>query len=103
MTKQNQRDIRAMRMPHRRDISARQDLLGRELRQLFDDYAQESVPDELESLARRLQTALTDHPKDEARHDEAPQDEMTKRGTPQEETAPTPAGTTPPTEGRDET
>lgn len=47
-----------MRTPHRRDISARQDLLGRELRQLFDDYTQEDMPDELQSLAERLQAAF---------------------------------------------
>lgn len=47
-----------MRTPHRRDISARQDLLGRELRQLFDDYTQEDMPDELQSLAARLQAAF---------------------------------------------
>lgn len=47
-----------MRTPHRRDISARQDLLGRELRQLFDDYTQEDMPDELQSLAQRLQAAF---------------------------------------------
>ncbi|MFG1299494.1 NepR family anti-sigma factor [Xanthobacter sp. V3C-3] len=47
-----------MRTPHRRDISARQDLLGRELRQLFDDYTQEDMPDELKSLAEQLQAAF---------------------------------------------
>ena len=47
-----------MRTPHRRDISARQDLLGRELRQLFDDYTQEDMPDDLQSLAERLQAAF---------------------------------------------
>ena len=47
-----------MRTPHRRDISARQDLLGRELRQLFDDYTQEDMPDDLKSLAEQLQAAF---------------------------------------------
>lgn len=47
-----------MRTPHRRDISARQDLLGRELRQLFDDYTQEEMPDDLKALAERLQQAF---------------------------------------------
>lgn len=47
-----------MRTPHRRDISARQDLLGRELRQLFDDYTQEDMPAELERLAQQLQAAF---------------------------------------------
>lgn len=62
MTKPNQRDIGAMRVPHRRDISARQDLLGRELRQLFDDYTQEEMPDELERLALQLQSAFEARP-----------------------------------------
>lgn len=53
-----------MRAPHRRDISARQDLLGRELRKLFDDYTQEDMPDELMKLAAQLQTAFEDR-KDE--------------------------------------
>jgi len=47
-----------MRTPHRRDISARQDLLGKELRQLFDDFTQEDVPDELMRLAMQLQGAV---------------------------------------------
>lgn len=47
-----------MRTPHRRDISARQDLLGRELRDLFDGYTQEDMPDELTRLAERLQSAF---------------------------------------------
>ncbi|MFG1419406.1 hypothetical protein V5F38_15060 [Xanthobacter sp. V0B-10] len=51
-----------MRTPHRRDISARQDLLGRELRQLFDDYSQEDMPEELRQLALRLQSAVEERP-----------------------------------------
>ena len=47
-----------MRTPQRRDISARQDLLGKELRQLFDDFTQEDVPDELMRLAMQLQGAV---------------------------------------------
>ncbi len=47
-----------MRTPQRRDISARQDLLGSELRRLFDDYVQEDMPDELMQLAQRLQSAF---------------------------------------------
>lgn len=47
-----------MRAPHRRDISARQDLLGKELRQLFDEYTQEDMPDELRRLAEALQGAV---------------------------------------------
>lgn len=47
-----------MRTPHRRDISARQDLLGRELRKLFDDFTQEDMPDELQKLAAQLQSAF---------------------------------------------
>lgn len=47
-----------MGTPHRRDISARQDVLGRELRQLFDDFTQEEVPDELMRLAEQLQGAM---------------------------------------------
>ena len=47
-----------MRAPHRRDISARQDLLGKELRQLFDDYTHEDMPDELMKLAAQLQGAF---------------------------------------------
>lgn len=56
-----------MRVPHRRDISARQDLLGRELRQLFDDYTQEEMPDELERLALQLQSAFEARPATEAK------------------------------------
>ncbi|MGQ3675492.1 hypothetical protein ACT6QH_08360 [Xanthobacter sp. TB0139] len=44
---------------HRRDISARQDLLGRELRQLFEGYTQEAVPDELLRLAEQLEQAFS--------------------------------------------
>ncbi|MEW6124525.1 MAG: hypothetical protein AB1698_18080 [Pseudomonadota bacterium] len=55
---QVQKERGAMRAPHRRDISARQDLLGKELRQLFDDYTQESMPDELLKLAEQLQGAF---------------------------------------------
>ncbi|WP_210352036.1 hypothetical protein [Xanthobacter dioxanivorans] len=47
-----------MRTPHRRDISARQDLLGRELRKLFDDFTQEDMPDDLKRLAEQLQSAF---------------------------------------------
>lgn len=51
-----------MKAPHRRDISARQDLLGKELRQLFDDYIQEDMPDELMKLAAQLQGAFESTP-----------------------------------------
>ncbi|MEP9354396.1 NepR family anti-sigma factor [Xanthobacter sp. KR7-65] len=66
MTTQHQKEAGGMRTPHRRDISARQDLLGRELRQLFDDYTQEDMPDELKALAERLQSAFErkDEPED---------------------------------------
>lgn len=47
---QVQKESGTMRAPHRRDISARQDLLGKELRQLFDDYTNEDVPDELKQV-----------------------------------------------------
>lgn len=47
-----------MKPPHRRDISARQDLLGRELRQLFDGYSQEEVPEDLLRLAEQLEGAF---------------------------------------------
>ncbi len=47
-----------MGTPYRRDISARQDVLGRELRQLFDDFTQEDMPDELMRLAEQLQGAM---------------------------------------------
>lgn len=53
-----------MRAPHRRDISARQDLLGKELRQLFDDYTNEDMPDELMKLAQQLQGAFENRPAD---------------------------------------
>lgn len=56
-----------MRTPHRRDISARQDLIGRELRQLFDDYTHEDMPDELKALAEQLQSAF------EVRKDDDPE------------------------------
>lgn len=79
MTKPNQRDIGAMRVPHRRDISARQDLLGRELRQLFDDYTQEEMPDELARLALQLQSAFETRP----------------AGADVKSAAPTPAASTP--------
>lgn len=55
---QVQKESGTMRAPHRRDISARQDLLGKELRQLFDDYTNEDVPDELMRLAEQLQGAF---------------------------------------------
>ena len=55
---QNQKENGGMRTPHRRDISARQDLIGRELRQLFDGYTHEQVPDDLMRLAERLQSAF---------------------------------------------
>ncbi|MFG1346106.1 NepR family anti-sigma factor [Xanthobacter autotrophicus DSM 431] len=55
-----------MRTPHRRDISARQDLLGRELRKLFDDFTQEDVPDELMKLAAQLQSAFAERKDEEA-------------------------------------
>ncbi|MFH3479986.1 hypothetical protein [Xanthobacter variabilis] len=62
MTLQDQKETRGMRTPHRRDISARQDLLGRELRQLFDDYVQEDMPEELQKLALQLQSAMEELP-----------------------------------------
>jgi hypothetical protein len=55
---QNQKETGGMRTPHRRDISARQDLIGRELRDLFDGYTNEQVPDDLMRLAERLQSAF---------------------------------------------
>ncbi|MGU3492457.1 hypothetical protein ACLBXM_00320 [Xanthobacteraceae bacterium A53D] len=55
---QDQREGGGMKAPHRRDISARQDLLGKELRQLFDDYTHEDMPDELLKLAAQLQGAF---------------------------------------------
>jgi hypothetical protein len=55
---QDQREEGGMRAPHRRDISARQDLLGKELRQLFDEFTQEDVPDDLLRLAQQLQGAV---------------------------------------------
>ena len=58
MTTQHQKEASGMRTPHRRDISARQDLLGRELRQLFDDYTQEDMPGDLQKLAEQLQAAF---------------------------------------------
>lgn len=39
-------------------MSARQDLLGKELRQMFDGYVQEEMPDELMRLALQLQGAM---------------------------------------------
>lgn len=51
-----------MKTPQRRDISARQELLGKELRQLFDDYTQEDMPDELMKLAAQLQGAFQSTP-----------------------------------------
>ena len=51
-----------MRAPHRRDISARQDLLGKELRQLFDDFTSEDIPDDLLRLAAQLQGAFEKTP-----------------------------------------
>lgn len=53
-----QKQAGGMKAPQRRDISARQDLLGKELRQLFDDYTQEDMPDELMKLAAQLQGAF---------------------------------------------
>lgn len=55
---QVQKEGGGMRAPQRRDVSARQDLLGKELRQLFDDYTQEDMPDELMKLAAQLQGAF---------------------------------------------
>ncbi len=74
MTTQHQKEAGGMRTPHRRDISARQDLLGRELRQLFDDYTQEDMPDELQSLAARLQAAFEGREPDGAADGAAPPD-----------------------------
>ncbi|MFG1461627.1 hypothetical protein V5F77_01915 [Xanthobacter sp. DSM 24535] len=58
MIMQDQKEGGGMRAPHRRDISARQDLLGKELRQLFDEFTQEDVPDDLMRLAQQLQGAV---------------------------------------------
>ncbi|MGE4373125.1 MAG: hypothetical protein AB7E29_09555 [Xanthobacter sp.] len=44
---------------HRRDISARQDLLGQELRQLYEGYTQEAVPADLLRLAEQLEGAFS--------------------------------------------
>ncbi|MFG1351224.1 hypothetical protein [Xanthobacter autotrophicus] len=66
MTTQHQKEASGMRTPHRRDISARQDLLGRELRQLFDDYTQEDMPDDLQKLAEQLQAAFEGRGEDES-------------------------------------
>lgn len=66
MTRQDQKETGGMRTPHRRDISARQDLLGRELRQLFEDYTQEEVPEELRKLALQLQSAVESRPAEAA-------------------------------------
>lgn len=73
MTTQHQKEASGMRTPHRRDISARQDLLGRELRQLFDDYTQEDVPDDLKKLAEQLQAAF------EGRGEDEPEPEPAKK------------------------
>lgn len=62
MTRQNQKETGGMRMPHRRDISVRQDLLGRELRQLFEGFTQEDMPEELQRLAMQLQSAVEGRP-----------------------------------------
>ncbi|OYW57457.1 MAG: hypothetical protein B7Z30_11665 [Rhizobiales bacterium 12-68-15] len=59
---QDQPERGAMRAPHRRDISARQDLLGKELRQLFDDFTSEDIPDDLLRLAEQLQGAFEKTP-----------------------------------------
>ncbi len=58
MTTPDHSESGSTRATHRRDISARQDLLGKELRQLFDDYTREDVPDELMRLAMQLQGAM---------------------------------------------
>lgn len=58
MTTPDHSESGSKRATHRRDISARQDLLGKELRQLFDDYTREDVPDELMRLAMQLQGAM---------------------------------------------
>lgn len=58
MTKSSSPSPASPARPHRRDISARQDLLGRELRQLFDGYSLEDVPDELLQLAQKLESAF---------------------------------------------
>ncbi len=73
-----QKQAGGMKAPQRRDISARQDLLGKELRQLFDDYTQEDMPDELMKLAAQLQGAFEGGapaaaaPSDETTHAEDP-------------------------------
>ncbi|HQS11015.1 MAG: hypothetical protein B7Y12_19665 [Rhizobiales bacterium 24-66-13] len=61
-----------MRAPHRRDISARQDLLGKELRQLFDEFTQEDVPDDLLRLAQQLQGAVQARSDGDANTDATP-------------------------------
>ncbi len=58
MTKSHPSSAASLGLPHRRDISARQDLLGRELRQLFDGYSQEEVPEDLLLLAQKLEGAF---------------------------------------------
>ncbi|WP_133863301.1 hypothetical protein [Azorhizobium sp. AG788] len=55
---QDHNEAGRMKAPNRRDISARQDLLGKELRELFDDYTHEDMPDELLKLAAQLQGAF---------------------------------------------
>lgn len=68
-----------MRTPHRRDISARQDLLGRELRELFDGYSQEDMPDDLMRLAERLQSAFEQRGPEPADKAEAGPDSEARR------------------------
>ena len=73
MTTQHQKEASGMRTPHRRDISARQDLLGRELRQLFDDYTQEDMPDDLKKLAEQLQSAFEERGDKDTKEEGAPE------------------------------
>ncbi|MFG1387007.1 NepR family anti-sigma factor [Xanthobacter versatilis] len=83
MTTHHQKEASGMRTPHRRDISARQDLLGRELRQLFDDYTQEDMPDDLKKLAEQLQAAFEGRGDDEPEPVENGKDEAeAAAGTP---------------------
>ncbi|MFG1288617.1 NepR family anti-sigma factor [Xanthobacter versatilis] len=83
MTTHHQKEASGMRTPHRRDISARQDLLGRELRQLFDDYTQEDMPDDLKKLAEQLQAAFEGRGDDEPEPVENSKDEAeAAAGTP---------------------
>lgn len=75
MTTPDHSESGSTRATHRRDISARQDLLGKELRQLFDDYTREDVPDELMRLAMQLQGAMASKAPSEEPSNEADEPE----------------------------